>query len=283
MKPLVKIVFLIIVTVLFSCEGGESFFLHRVTFDSSFPKENKSLANILGSELIMKNGIDTNKFEIISTKSYNLIINSKTGDTVFLGKVCKFRGLYYFNRQFNDTTFQIYAVKISDNLIYGFSDPIEQFILVDEAILSGESKSLVRYVNADTTTVKLRCEKKEMRKLFNSIVNKFIPDTIISIDKRNEINGEITSAKEVFDPEESVFISKVYPNPIIDFINVELHEKGNVAYKLIGSNGKIVVESRFNDRLNKINIGNVPSGVYSLILTSFDNKQSEVIKIVKVD
>jgi hypothetical protein len=82
MKTLLNIIILTIIFALTSCGDGNS---RNITFDSQFPKRNKSLANILGDELKIKSGEDTLIYKITSSKNNNLIINSKTRDTFFLG------------------------------------------------------------------------------------------------------------------------------------------------------------------------------------------------------
>ena len=81
------------------------------TFDSSFPKNNKQLSRIFGDKLLIKNNNDTLVLKIVSNKNNNLI-TSENGDTIFFGKVCKYRDLYYLNHKVDDTTYYISAFKI---------------------------------------------------------------------------------------------------------------------------------------------------------------------------
>ena len=167
--------------LLSSCDGSlENIFPSPKTrFDSPFPKHNRNLTNILGDNLTIKSGTDTLELKISALKNYNLIINSKNNDTLFKGTVCKFRGLYYFSQQLNDTSFWIYAVKLNDNLIYGIRTSWEQTMLVDKAIEKGNNKKLVKYITADR--IRLRTDKRDLTNLFSSIIDSIAPYTILQL------------------------------------------------------------------------------------------------------
>ena len=280
MKTLLNIIILTIIFALTSCGGGN---FRNITFDSQFPKRNKSLANILGDKLTIKSGEDTLIYKITSSKNNNLIINSKTRDTVFFGTVSKFRGLYYFNEQLNDSSYWIYAVKISDNLIYGLNTAGTQREYVYQAIKNGKNRKLIKYINSDTSVIRLHPEKRELKKLFSSIISNFLPDTILNYQETYPKIQDATSTLTVIDPEDFNYISKAYPNPTKDILNLELQQKSKSTFQLTDLSGKIVLQGQLNELINKIDISKQPAGVYALTIVNTAEDQKETIKIIKTE
>ena len=281
MKTLLNIIILTIIFALTSCGGNLN--EPNITFDSQFPKRNKNLANILGDELKIKRGEDTLIYKITSSKNNNLIINSKTRDTVFFGTVSKFRGLYYFNEQLNDSSYWIYAVKISDNLIYGLNTARAQLEYVDQEIKNGNNRKLIKYINSDTSFIRLHPDKREMKKLFSSIISNFLPDTILNYQETYSKIQDATSTLTVIDPEDFNYISKAYPNPTKDILNIELQQKSKSTFQLTNLSGKIVLQGQLNEIINKIDISKQQIGVYALTIVNISEEQKETIKIIKTE
>lgn len=281
MKTLLNIIILTIIFALTSCGGNLN--EPNITFDSQFPKRNKNLANILGDELKIKSGEDTLIYKITSSKNNNLIINSKTRDTVFFGTVSKFRGLYYFNEQLNDSSYWIYAVKISDNLIYGLNTARAQLEYVDQEIKNGNNRKLIKYINSDTSVIRLHPYKRELKKLFSSIISNFLPDTILNYQETYSKIQDATSTLTVIDPEDFNYISKAYPNPTKDILNIELQQKSKSTFQLTDLSGKIVLQGQLNEIINKIDISKQQIGVYALTIVNTAEKEKETIKIIKTE
>ena len=281
MKTLLNIIILTIIFALTSCGGNLN--EPNITFDSQFPKRNKNLANILGDKLTIKRGEDTLIYKITSSKNNNLIINSKTRDTVFFGTVSKFRGLYYFNEQLNDSSYWIYAVKISDNLIYGLNTARAQLEYVDQEIKNGNNRKLIKYINSDTSFIRLHPDKREMKKLFSSIISNFLPDTILNYQETYSKIQDATSTLTVIDPEDFNYISKAYPNPTKDILNIELQQKSKSTFQLTNLSGKIVLQGQLNEIINKIDISKQQIGVYALTIVNISEEQKETIKIIKTE
>lgn len=265
--------------LLSSCTGNVEIMFPKTTFDSPFPKRNRDLTNILGSNLTIKSGKDTLKLAIYAFKNYNLIIESNTGDTIFKGTVCKFRGLYYFNQQLNDTSYWIYAVKLYDNLIYGLNSAWVQTLLVDKAIEDGRHKKLVKYQSAER--IRLHPDKRELKNLFSAIIDSITPDTILQFRETAQILTDTSKVVALIDPEDFEFFSKVYPNPVIDIVNIELQFKSKIAYQLKDLNGKTVLQGQFTNVTNKIDISGQTSGIYYLTLINSTDNQKETTKIIK--
>jgi hypothetical protein len=271
---------LFLLTILLSsCDGSLEKVFPKTTFESPFPKRNRDLTTILGSNLTIKSGKDTLKLTIYAFKNYNLIIESKTGDTVFKGTVSKFRGLYYFSQQLNDTSYWIYAVKLYDNLIYGLNSAWRQTLLVDRAIENGQYKKLVKYLSADK--IRLHTDKRELKNLFSKIIDSIPPDTLLQFQEVASILKDTTKIVTQLDHEDFEFFAKVYPNPTIDFVNIELQQKNKITYKLTDLNGKTVLQGQFADITNKIDLRKQTAGIYYLTLINPADNQKETAKIIK--
>jgi len=270
---------LFVLTILLSSCGDSAEKFPKTTYDSPFPKRNRDLTNILGDNLTIKKGTDTLALTISSFKNYNLITDSKTHDTLFKGTVCKFRGLYYFNQQINDTSFFIYAVKLTDNLVYGLFTSWEQTSFVEKAIENGEHKKIVKYLSADR--IRLHPDKRELKNLYSAIVDSIRPDTILQFKELSPTPTDSTKTITKIDPEDFEFFSKVYPNPTINFVNVELQEKNKITYHLTDLNGKVVLQGQFTDITNKIDLSKQTAGIYYLTLISPTDNQKETTKIIK--
>lgn len=284
MKTIQTVITLFILIVISSCkqaeEKTEETVRIRSTFDSSFPKNNKNLSNILGDELVLKSGDDTLTLKITSTKIDNLIINTNTKDTVFFGSVCKYRDFYYLNEKLNDTTYYISAIKIKGNLIYGLSNRFMQFWEVDNQILEGRNKKLVKSFSPDSTVIRLHVDKKELKNLFNTIISTVVPDTILNYNKSY---FEVPDKKEAvtnLKKGENYSGLKVYPNPATDFITIELKHKSKSSFQISDLNGRTILQGQLNESVNKIAIPNQPAGIYLLTVLNSENNETEAKKIV---
>ena len=210
-------------------------------------------------------------------------MDNKTGDTVFMGRVSKFRNIYYFTQYASDSSYLIHAVKISDNLIYGLNTAWTQYQSVDNEIRNGNNKELIKYINSDSSIIRLHPYKRELRKLFSGIIKNLPPDTIINIDYTYKATDDTVIVSKGIDLDDFSHIKNVYPNPAIDIVTVELEEKGSVKFQMIDVNGKLILEGQLNELVNKIDISKFKSGKYSLIIINEEEREQEVVKIIKVE
>ncbi|MFC7000045.1 T9SS type A sorting domain-containing protein [Rufibacter roseus] len=281
MKRSHPFLFMLAIIFVFSSCDGQLTSIDRVSFDNFFPKPNKDLSKIIGNTLLLKSGSDTIYLSISSDKDINLITETLSGDTVFYGKVNKFRGLYYFSQAVNDTSYLIHAVKISDNLIYGLTSVFQQTALIDDEIRKGKFPKLVKYIPTDSSIFMLRTDKREMRKLYSSIIGTIKPDTVLQDQQKGGVELDAVAAKEqIMDAEESELFFKVYPNPVSDFVNVMLQEQ-NINYQLIDLNGKTMATGILSKQTNRISTATLTNGIYILNLTGAGGKTKESVRIVK--
>lgn len=252
------------------------------TFDAPFPKHNIKLSRVLGDTLQIVGRCgwwNILTYKIISTRKSNQIINIETGETVFKGRVCRYRGLYYFNEQVNDTSFRIFALKITDSLIYGLQNYF-QYHQMDSAIESGAHSKLVKYVDKNKNVIRLHPDKKELRKLFTPIIANTEP--FIVIPTKSSITLTEDSAAPIA-TEDFETLSKVYPNPTTEILNVDLQQK-NVAspYYLSDINGKVVLKGEFYEISNKLDLSHLSNGVYALTVVTTDSPK-ETVKVIKIN
>ena len=271
---------ILLLILLFSCKKAEvpAEEMPISTFDSPFPKNNKQLDRIFGETLLIKSDKDTLVLKIKSNKENNLI-TTKDGDTIFFGKICKYRDYYYFNHKVNDSSYYISAFKIKGNLIYGL-DFIPQYFTVDEYVLKGSYSKYVKSINSDSSKIRLYTNKSELKKLFTLIMKDIIPDTLVN--PKSEINNitqnELAENKKETNKEIIGYDVKIYPNPAVDFINVDLNKKS--IFQLINSNSKIVLQGQLNDLKNRIDISNQKSGLYFLVLKDIGENETKTLKIL---
>jgi len=281
MKYTLKLLFILIIT--FSCKKAEMAAEESPisTFDSPFPKNNKQLDRIFGETLHIKNYNDILILNIKSNKDNNLI-TTINGDTIFFGKVCKYRDLYYFNHKVDDSSYYISAFKIKGNLIYGL-DFYPQFFAVDKKILKGNYSKNVKSINSDSSKIRLQTNKSDLKKLFTSIINESIPDTILNSKSNlnNLAESKITNDTEATEENgksDIEFDVKVYPIPAVDFIYIDTNIKST--FQLINNNNKIVLQGKLSDLKNTLDISNQKSGLYFLIVKDIKNHQTRTLKII---
>lgn len=255
------------------------------SFDAPFPKANKQLSNILGETVSVKSGDDTITLHISGDRKYNLI-TGENGDTLFYGQVSKFRELYFLSEKHNDTTYHIYAIKISRNYIYGLTNLYSQPFVLSTAILDGAHQSMVKYVSPDSTIIRLTPDKKELRKLFAAYFKNSTPDTIIP--HTNKAPAYLTASKEEaltspVDPEEYSLIKKIYPNPVKARLTIETEQAGDYTYEIINMSGNTLKTGHFKASNIQVDVADLVGGIYLLRLYNHDESLVDVTRIVKHD
>jgi hypothetical protein len=262
-----------------SCGEPDEFIL-KSTFEAPFPKRNKDLASILGEKLTLWNGTDTLRYRITSTAKTNLVTDAGTGDTLFSGTVCRFRGLYYFSQQLNDSSYWIFAVKIQDSLIYGLSDPYRQMQAVDKKIRSGASPALVKYIDTGKNMIRLKTDKKELQHLYTSVLENMNPDVILSYATPPP-KAQKPKATAAGETDEFELLSNLYPNPTSDHLTVELQLNHRVDYSLTDMYGRTVLQGRFTEMRNQTDLSKLKDGIYVMTLSNPSDRHIETIRVVK--
>ncbi|MEW5845142.1 MAG: T9SS type A sorting domain-containing protein [Bacteroidota bacterium] len=85
-----------------------------------------------------------------------------------------------------------------------------------------------------------------------------------------------TNTAEMLNPVSSI---NIYPNPAMDFINIEVSEPSHI--EIFDITGKKMVEAHV-DKISTISISNLPEGIYLVRMASRQNKNIATRKILKV-
>ncbi|MBJ7427554.1 MAG: T9SS type A sorting domain-containing protein, partial [Bacteroidia bacterium] len=126
----------------------------------------------------------------------------------------------------------------------------------------------------------LHPDKKELRKLFTSILANTKPFEIIGA-KSNIKANDLEEASAPIETDDLEVIAKVYPNPAVDVLNIELHQKNTgTEFYLSDLNGKVMLKGELSEIVNKIDISLLPNGIYTLTVLP-SGKPTETVKIVK--
>ena len=291
------VIILITVIILISCDENRELMpiSMKATFETSFPKHEKNMIYKLGKEFSLKNNNDTVNFKVFFDKKnrFNYIINKKTNDTVFSGIVNKYRGLYYFNKQINDTTYWIYAVKIENGTITGLGTEWFQMIYLNEQldnvlykkqVENEDLKLMIKTINKDTSIIKLIPQKKIMRTIYQSMIDSLPLDTIVDgFDYENyeELSGiknyEIdTTLKET---SKNGIIINLYPNPANEYIILEVDKANENIFSIFNIYRQIVMSGKIIEKKMKIDVSELSSGTYFISLDKEDGNR-EIRKFI---
>lgn len=268
----------------------------KSTFDSPFPKRFKNLTWKFGDEFSVKNENDTLVFKVLFDRdnSYNYIIQKQKNDTVFAGTVSKYRGMYYFNRKLNDSSYWISAVKIKNGIIRGFQTEWYQMKAWDSRfndlfISSDKDKKcdspILKYIDSEKKIIRLSPNKKAMRIFYESIIDSLPADTLINYlepisDTELKSEEAITALKETYDQEYEI-IRKFYPNPAVNDVTIVLNEEGVFLFRIYDNSGKKVKEGLLTKSTNIINVSELTSGIYFVKVYDSKREEGETVKFIK--
>jgi len=276
---------------LISCDDNSNIFRIKVSFESPFPKRAKNLTYKLGDEFSIKRNKDTITYTVSYDKGeqVNFIINKKTNDTIFTGIVNKYRGLYYFNEQINDSSYWIYAVEINNGTIKGLGTNWIQMSFLNEEIdksflNNSDLKGLIKSVNTDTSVIRLAPDKKILKEFYYSIIDSLPTDTFISgfdYETQTELsnNKNVELINGLNETSNNEMIINLYPNPANDFITVETDKPDENIFMVANINGQISITGRLINKTTKIDVSELPEGTYFIKLDKEDGR-TEIRKFV---
>lgn len=296
MKAKVYILIIISGFILWNCNN--SIDNNEYYFESPFPKREKNLWWKLGSQFSVIRDNDTITYNLTFKRDNrtNLIVNDKTKDTIFYGTVNKYRGLYYFNYQRNDSSFLISGIDIDKNIfnnhntITDLRSTLFQIFYLADSLENGKYQKLITRVDSNKNIVWLKPDKKILDKFYSSIIDSIPRDTIIDIIKDSELKtvnwdtSQISESREnisSINGEEYGIIKKIYPNPINDYCILEIYQNGDYYFDLTTTSGKIIKRKRIDSDIERIDLTGIQSGIYILRVYPFDKKDVESVKIIK--
>jgi hypothetical protein len=258
----------------------------NISFDAPFPKRHKNLTYILGDQFTYVSGNDTQIVNVSYDKKskQNLLTNPKSGDTLSRCWLSHFRQLYYFSEQLNDTSFWIYAVKISDKEIIGLQSGLSQMLRLEREIDKGKYSDLIKYRDTTTKVTLLTYNKTKLKGFYQSIIDSLPVLKIINIvEDKNEFNqtDTITATTSNEDLESGTsIVSSVYPNPAVDLFNIEFEEEGNFRVEIYDIEGKKVKSVQVNSDSANISLNGIKHGTYFVKATQLETNKTALIKLM---
>lgn len=88
--------------------------------------------------------------------------------------------------------------------------------------------------------------------------------------------SEITGFSESMSESNKI---SVYPNPVTDFLTIEIENTENTVYGLYDVAGKLIQSQPCESNETKISMDNLPAATYLLVVS--DNKQTKTFQIIK--
>jgi len=257
-----------------------------ISFDSAFPKRQKNLTYILGKQFtyVTDNDTQTVNVSFDEKSKLNTLTNAKSGDTLSRCWVSKFRQLYYFSEQLNDTSFWIYAVKIDDAEIKGLQSGWEQMLALQSEIDKGRFSELVKYRDTANKVTRLIYNKTKLKSFYKSVIDSLpIARIINAVDDSKEINqGDTitsTTSKEILEQSSSI-VKSVYPNPASDNVNIEFSEEGNFMIEIFDVRGRSIKSFLANSDRTNIALTGIKPGTYYVRTTEQETSESALIKLI---
>jgi hypothetical protein len=86
---------------------------------------------------------------------------------------------------------------------------------------------------------------------------------------------------EPVEPDDFELFYRVYPNPTIDVITIELQQQCKLLFQMTDLRGRVVLDGQLTEIENKIDISKQPAGIYAITIINLASGQTETIKIVK--
>jgi len=150
----------------------------------------------------------------------NCIVRQDTRDTVFSGIINKYRGLYYFNKELNDTTFWIYTVKIDETTITGLGNGWLQMLYLNNEVINvvkenSDLKKLIKYKNSGNRKIRLIPDKKILSNFYHTIIDSMLCAVIMNERTSNtELKSSNNEDEENYSvAEKGNFIAKNISKP----------------------------------------------------------------------
>ena len=279
LKNIFILFFAFLVTL--GCDG--EFGENRIDFEQKIKGRTINLSNKVGDLFQIIRDNDTISYSLAFDKSnnYNYLIKDKT-DTIFFGTVTKRNELFLLNRPLKNGKFAIHALKFTDTTVTGLETEWVQSVIINNQIEKGNYTNFI----TDTTDVNtLKVERKEGKEMFRFAIDQLEPEKLIT-DKINEtldsLKFDSASSKQIeLNSKIKKLIKKVYPNPFIDNLVIELNENSDYKLNLFDSNGKLLKTQETKTDFIIMELVNLTAGYYILKVENLTTKELDEIKVIK--
>jgi len=247
------------------------------------------IADTINDSLIFIQGyqIDTVRFGISYDRKtkYTSITDLSDIDTVFHGYVSKYRGFYYLTEKKTDTTFWIGAMSIDFDSIQGFGLIREQMCDLENLAEQNLESGIIKKSDTLNGIFEFYAEKKIIREIYPNLIENYPKLRIISdqFDYENNDWEQIESKLPIdkkFALVEDDIVESVFPNPAIDFIEIDFSKLNSYVIQLINSAGKIVTTKKIKDINLTIPLSDYKTGFYILRVYSPNDILMETHRII---
>ncbi|MBX9850934.1 MAG: T9SS type A sorting domain-containing protein [Cytophagaceae bacterium] len=277
-----SLLLLIIILLFAQCESKGTIEPPATFFISPFPDKEINLEKKLGSVISVSNGYDIIDlhFSFNPTDKTNLISGSTPDDTIFYGKISKHKGIYYLSTQRSDSCFWITAIKIRDGYIKGLGAEWEQMYEMD-AKLNMDSSCVLRKLVIQNKINALIPDRKILKSYFEKYIDSLPELKIIHPAEKIISDGKPENPEEedydISVPSKKI-IDKYYPNPIQDYLTLEIAKEGSYELNVYTSEGLLLHKESFTGKVKQINFRDIPTGNYFLKISN--GSESETVKIL---
>jgi len=257
----------------------------EIIFEKPVPGLKVNLAKKLGDSFQVVDKSDTIKYRIEYQKEYkiNYLIAEKN-DTMFVGTVTKRNEMFLLNHKYEDGTYRIHAIKFDGATITGLGQSWYQSSVIKSEIDQGNYLDLIVDSASEIT---LKANIRKGKQLFRNALDNIEPMILIQegqeledIDLERE-PGPTHVDEEIHIENSSSMIVNVYPNPVIDFVNVELNSDYSRTLRLLNLNGQVMKVIEGKRTSIQMNLSDYKAGTYILEITNSVTGSIETKKLIK--
>ncbi len=262
---------LILLIILIGCNEYEP----DIVFEKPIKGKLINLSSRLGNSFKVIRESDTIKYKISFDDISNInYITTSDSDTVFVGTITKRNELYLLNRKLSENKVVIHAIKVTDSTITGLETEWIQNQIIKNQIDSGYYQNII----SDTTNnITISPKKKDGKEIFRFVIEPLKPEKLIIS------NQDLTEEKNesLLNPIDYKLIDKIYPNPFIYKITIELKQKAPYVIMINDINGNRVKTTKLNTNHFELYLPDLSKGYYFLKVLNTNTDESESFKLIK--
>lgn len=262
---------LFLLIILAGCNEYES----EVVFEKPITGKLINLSSQLGDSFKVIRDSDTITYHIYFEDLSNLnYITSSDSDTIFAGTITKRNELFLLNRKLPNEKIVIHAIKINDSTITGLETEWFQNQIIKNQIDNGHYENII----SDTTkNITLKPKKKDGKEIFRFVIEQLQPERLITTNQTSFQEKTDT----IFSTIDYKLIDKIYPNPFIDKVSIELKNKAPYVIMINDINGSRIKTMKLNTNKFEVYLPDLTKGYYFLKVLNSETNESESFKLIK--